>query len=195
MAISTDSIQELRRQTGAGIMDAKRALHEAQGDLEKAVELLRRNGRKIAAGKQHRESREGVIGAYVHANGKVAALVELTCETDFVARTEEFHALAHDLALHVAALDPLYLDATSIPGDVVEKERSIALDLLEREGKPRAILEKIISGKLQKFVSEVSLLEQPFVKDETVTIRSLLEGAMQKFGENIQIRRFVRFQL
>lgn len=194
-AITPELIQQLRSETGAGIMDAKRALDESNGDLGKATELLRLAGQKVAAKKQVRAANEGWIGSYVHANGKVAALVELTCETDFVARSAEFQAFAHDLALHVAAMGPEYLDRDSIPQDVIDREERIARELAAQGGKQEAIIPKIVEGKIAAYAKENAFLEQPFVRDDTKTIRQLITEAVQRFGEHIAVRRFIRFQL
>ncbi len=188
-------LKQLRDETGAGVVDIKQALDAAAGDPVKALELLRKQGKKMAAKKAERVTREGVIGHYVHANGKIAALVALACETDFVARTAAFQELAHDLALHVAAASPAYLAPEDVPAEVVAKEREIAHDQAKSEGKPESIVEKIVDGKLQKFFDEQCLLCQPFVKDDTVTIAELIERTVAKIGEKVEVRRFMRLQL
>ena len=195
MEITKDLLKQLREETGAGIVDIKQALDAVQGDVTKAQELLRKQGKKVAAKKADRVAREGVIGSYIHANNKIAALVMLTCETDFVARNETFQALAHDLALHVTAANPAYLTPDDIPADVLAKEREIATEQAKAGGKPVAIMEKIVEGKLQKFFDESCLLRQPFVKDDSMTITELLEQTVAKIGEKIEVRRFVRMQL
>lgn len=193
--VSAQRIQKLRERTGAGIIDCKRALEEAGGDLERAVMLLRERGQKVAQAKQERLTREGQVGVYVHSNGKVAALVSVACETDFVARTDDFKTLAHDLALHVTALNPRYLKPENVPPDVVEAERQLYRRQLEGQRKPAAVQEKIIAGKLEKFYAEACLLRQPFVKDDSMTVEDLLKQAVAKLGENIQVTDFCRLTI
>lgn len=195
MSITAADIQALRQQTGAGIMDAKRALESTGGDLEKATAELRKAGLKLAAKKSDRTVSEGTIGSYVHSNGKVASLVALACETDFVARTDDFRALASDLAMQVAATNPKYLKPEDIPADIIAAEEAIYRDQLQSEGKPEAMWDKILPGKLARFYSEVCLLHQPFVKDDELTIQDLLTAATAKLGENIQIQAFSRLAL
>ncbi len=195
MGIDTATIQQLRSMTGAGIMDAKNALQEAQGDMDAAIEILKKKGQKIAAKKQDREANEGVVGVYVHANNKVAAMVALACETDFVAKTEDFQALAHDLAMHVTAAEPRYLKPEDVPIEDVEKEKEVYREQLKSEGKPEKMWDTIIEGKIKKFYSEVCLMEQAFIKDEDVTITELVTTAIAKLGENIQVKSFTRMAL
>ncbi|HOY56120.1 MAG TPA: translation elongation factor Ts [bacterium] len=196
MQIDSKIIQKLRATTGAGIMDVKKALEEAGGDEQKALEILRIRGQKIATKKQEeRVAKEGAIAAYVHANGKVAALVMLACETDFVARNEEFKSLAHDIAMQVAAMNPQFLTADKVPQDVVEKEKEIMRASLQDEKKPAAVLEKIMAGKLQKFFEEVCLLEQKFIKDDTKTIADLINEQTAKLGEKIEVKKIARLSL
>lgn len=195
MAITPSDIQTLRQQTGVGLMDAKRALEAVDGDVGKAVTHLRKAGQKIAAKKSQRMIKEGVIGSYVHANGKVAALVALGCETDFVARTDDFKGLASEIAMHVAAMAPQYLTPQDIPADVVAAEEAIYREQLKAEGKPAAMLEKILPGKLKKFYRDVCLLHQPYVRDDRQTIQELVTAATSKLGENIQIVSFYRMSL
>ncbi|MFC1662894.1 translation elongation factor Ts [Patescibacteria group bacterium] len=190
MTITADQVKKLRDQTGVGMMEAKKALDEAEGDMQKAIEVLRKAGQKIADKKQDRTAAEGVIGTYVHANNKVAAMVVLNCETDFVARTDDFKNLAHDIAMQVAATKPEYLNPDEIPADVIEKEKQIASEQSDVAGKPDKVVAKIIEGKLQKFYSEICLLQQPFIKDDSVTIEQLVQDAVTNMGENIQIREF-----
>ncbi len=192
MTISTNDIQTLRQQTGVGLMQAKKALQEVDGDMVKAVEHLRKAGTKIAASKSDRQVKEGVIGNYIHANNKVGAMVALACETDFVARTEDFQNLAHDLAIHVAAANPRYLQASDVPEDVIASEREIYKAQLSSEGKPEKMWDHIIEGKLQKFYSETCFLTQQFVKDDSQTIQQLVQAAVARLGENIQILSFSR---
>jgi elongation factor Ts len=197
MAVGTEAVKELREKTGAGIMDCKKALADAGGDLEKAVDLLRQKGLATAARKAERATNEGLIGSYVHAGGKIGVLIEVSCETDFVARTDEFRALVKDLAIHVAAANPLYLCREEVPSSLIEKEREIYRAQAQESGKPEKIWEKIIDGKLEKFYEDVCLLEQVFVRDEEgkLRMRDLITRAVARLGENIAIRRFARYQL
>ena len=192
MNITTADIQKLREQTGVGMMDAKKALTAAEGDMTAAVEALRKKGQKIAASKSDRVVKEGAVGTYVHSNGKIAALVAVACETDFVARTDAFQELIKDLAMHVAAMNPSYLKPEDVPAEVVAKEQEIYREQLIAEGKPEAMLEKILPGKLKKFYSDVCFLEQAFVKDDSQTIAQLVESTIAKLGENIQVTAFSR---
>jgi len=177
------------------MMDAKQALSEAAGDFDRALENLRKQGKKIAAKKAEREASEGLIGVYLHSNGKVAAMVELKCETDFVARTDKFKQLANDIAMQIAAMSPAYLSPEDVPEEVKEKEREIYRAEVEQQGKPAEIVEKIVEGKLNKFYSQVCLLKQQFIKDDSLTIEQLLEQSIAALGENIKIGKFVRFSL
>ncbi len=195
MEIKASDIKRLRELTGAGMMDAKQALTEAGGDFDKALENLRKQGKKIAAKKAEREASEGLIGVYLHANGKVAAMVEVKCETDFVARTDKFKQLANDIAMQIAAMSPIYLSPEDVPEEVKEKERGIYRVEVEQEGKPAEIVEKIVEGKLNKFYSQVCLLKQQFIKDDSLTIEQLIEQSIAALGENIKIGKFVRFSL
>lgn len=190
-----DLIKELRAKTGAGIMDAKKILQETNGDIEKAVAEMRKRGQKIAAKKSDRATGEGLVECYAHSTGKLASVVELACETDFVARNDEFKALAHDLAMHVAGASPAYLAKEDVPEDVLKKERDLVMEQLKAEGKPEDMLEKIAEGKLQKFYEEVCLLEQPFIKDDKKKVGDVLNEAVAKLGENLVIRRFERWVL
>ncbi|MBI5037924.1 MAG: elongation factor Ts [Candidatus Kerfeldbacteria bacterium] len=195
MPIDTATIQKLRVMTGAGIMDAKKALTEVNGDIDAALEYLKKHGQKVAAQKQDRVARDGVIGTYLHANKKLAALVLLACETDFVAKTEDFQNLAHDIAMQVAAMDPQYVRPEDIPAEVIEKEKDIFRAQLKQEGKPEKMWDAIIEGKLKKYYTEVCLLHQAFVKDEDKTINDLVTAVIAKLGENIQVKRFTRISL
>ena len=188
-------IKKLREATGAGMMDVKRALEDAGWDEEKAVKLLRERGAMKAAKKADREAREGIIGHYIHHNQRVGVLVELNCETDFVARNELFQNLAKDLAMHIAMMNPRYVSAEEIPAEELEKERQIYIQAALNEGKPQQIAEKIAEGRLKKYLEEVVLLEQPFVKDDKVKVKELIQQAIAKIGENIVVRRFCRFEL
>jgi elongation factor Ts len=195
MKISVELVKELRNETGAGVMEAKKALEDAGGDMEVAATALRAKGAAEAADRSDREAREGVIEVYAHPGSRVGVMVELNCETDFVGRNEKFINLAHDLALHVAAMQPRYLGIDDIPQDVVDKETEMIRDQALTEGKPANIVEKIISGRMSKFYEEYCLLEQPFVKDDTVKVKELITEAVRMMGENIMIRRFVRYEL
>lgn len=192
MAISVEDIKRLRDQTGAGMMKAKEALEASDGDMDKAVKYLREKGEASAAKRAEREARAGMIEAYVHS-GRIGVLVELNCETDFVARTDDFKALARDLAMHVAAASPEYVTPDEVPAEVVERERDIYRN--EVQGKPAEIVDKIVEGKLAKFYEGVCLMQQPFVKDPDTTVGGLVTEAIAKMGENIVVRRFVRYEL
>ena len=194
MSITAQQVQELRRKTGAGIMDCKKALAETEGDMEKAAVLLRKAGISRADARLARATSEGVIASYIHV-GKIGVLVELNCETDFVARTSEFQQLGSNLAMHVAAESPKYLRPEEIPGEVIEKEKEIYRALALKEGKPENVLDRIVEGRLKKFYSEVCLLEQPYVRDDQVTVSEVVKDVMAKIGENIVVRRFVRYQV
>lgn len=195
MEITTSIVKELREATGAGVLDCKKALEASGGDLEKAKAYLREKGLAAAAKKAGRVAKEGLIEAYVHTGGRVGALIELDCETDFVARTEEFKALAHDLAMQVVAAKPLYLAPEDIPPDVLEGERNVYRAQARDAGKPEHIIERIVEGKLQKHFQEVCLMRQPFIKDDDLTVQDILTRTIAKLGENIVMRRFARFEL
>ncbi len=195
MPISTQDIQKLREETGAGIMDAKKALEKADGDFNKAVEYMKQQGQKIAAKKQDRQTKQGTVGSYVHANGRVAALVGVACESDFVANTETFQELAHDLAMHVAATDPQYVKPEDVPAEIIENEKNIFRVQLQTSGKPEKLWEGIIQGKLNKFFSETCLIKQPYIKEDKKTVEQLIQESILKLGENIQIKGFKRIAL
>ncbi|MBI4600289.1 elongation factor Ts [Candidatus Uhrbacteria bacterium] len=188
-------IVKLREFTGAGIVDCKNALEEAQGDYQGAVELLRKKGQKVAANKQERETKEGRVHAYIHGNGKAGALVEILCETDFVARNEQFIQFCHDVAMHIVAANPLYVRTGDVPSETIEKERAIYEEQMAGENKPPEIKDKIIQGKLAKYYQEVCLLNQLFIKDDSQTVEQYLTSMIAKIGEKIEIRRFSRFSL
>lgn len=190
--ISTQMVKELREATNAGILDCRKALSEADGNFEQAVEVLRKKGLASAAKKANRETNEGVVGHYIHTGSKLASLVELNCETDFVARTESFQELARDLAMHVAAARPTYLRREDVPANVVDNEKVIYREQMANSGKPAHVLEKIIEGKLDKWYSEVCLLEQGFIKDPDTNIQQLLTQKIATLGENIKVNRFAR---
>ena len=194
-SINAKDVAELRRRTGAGMMDCKKALAENGGDFEKATEWLRAHGTARADKRADRTAKQGLVESYVHHSGKIAVLLELNCETDFVARTEEFRQLAREVAMHVAATAPLAVSVDQLPADVVERERRIYTEQVAQEGKPEAIRAKIVDGKLKKFYAEAVLLEQPFVKDDSRTVGDVVKALSGKTGENIVVRRFVRYQL
>ena len=191
--ITTEKIKELRAKTGAGIVDCKKALQEADGDIEKALEILRKKGAAKAAKKADRATAEGIVVSYIHAGGKVGSLVEINCETDFVARTEDFKALGHEIAMQVAAMNPKYVSREEVPAEIIEKEKEILKEQALAEGKPEHIVEKIVEGRLNKFYSENCLLEQPWIKDDSKTIGDLVKEYITKLGENIKVKRFCRF--
>ena len=193
--ITTQMIKELRKATGAGVLDCKQALAANDGDMDKAATYLREKGMAAAAKRASREAREGLIGSYIHAGSRVAALVELNCESDFVAHTDEFQALAHDLAMQVVAAKPLYLKPEDVPADVLEQEKAIYRAQMQDSGKPDNIVDRIVEGKLKKFYEEVSLLEQPFIKDAAITVGELVQQHNALLGENLIVRRFVRFEI
>ena len=195
MAISAADVKELRERTGAGMMDCKRALEEAGGEMEKAIDLLRSRGAAKVAKRSGREAREGAVGSYVHMNGWIGVLVEVNCETDFVARNDEFQTLVRDLAMHIAASNPLALTEEEIPAEVVERERSVFREQVRNEGKPENLWDKIVEGKLRKFYQESTLLQQPFVKDTDKTVGDLVAEVAARTGENVVVRRFVRYAL
>jgi elongation factor Ts len=197
MEITSARVKELREKTGAGMMDCKNALSDAGGDEEKAIEILRKKGLSRVEKRAGRDAKEGLVEAYIHTGGKLGVLVELDCETDFVARTDEFRTLVRDIALHVAATNPMAVAREDVPADVVAKEKEIYRAQMEAEGKkkPPEIIEKIVSGKMDKFYSEVCLLEQPFVKIPEKTIKTLIDDVAAKLGENLILRRFCRFKI
>ncbi len=195
MAISAKDVAELRRRTGVGMMECKNALEEAGGDMEKATDILRKRGMANADKRAGRTAREGMIGHYVHFNGKVGVLVDLNCETDFVARTEDFQALAKDLSLHIASAKPIAVSVDDLPEELVAKEREIVQAQVAESGKPEAVREKIVEGKMKKFSKERVLLDQPFVKDDKVSVGQLITEASAKLGEKVVVRRFVRYEL
>lgn len=193
--ISASQVKTLREQTGAGMMDAKAALSEAGGDFEQAVGLLRKKGVLKAGKKTDRITKQGIIESYIHGEGRIGVLLEVNCETDFVARNPEFKNLVHELALHIAASSPLYVSREAVPVEIIEKEKAIYTEAALAEGKPGVIAEKIVAGKMEKFYELVCLLDQPFVKDEDVKIGELITQKIATIGENIQVRRFTRYVL
>jgi len=195
MQIPAQLVKELRERTNAGFSDCRAALVEAGGDIEKAISVLRKKGQAAAAKKAQREASEGLVGSYIHAGGKIGVLVELNCESDFVARTDAFQQLSHDIAMHVAALDPRYVRREEVTPEMLEKEREIYRAQALATGKPEAVVEKIVTGKMEKFYEENCLYEQHYIKDESVTIGEMITQAIAKLGENISIRRFARFKV
>ncbi len=195
MSLSAEKVADLRRRTGAGMMECKTALQEADGDIDKAIEILRKRGVAKAAKRAERPTAAGVIDAYIHPGERLGVLVEVDVETDFVARNQEFRRFVRDIAMHIAASDPLAIDRDGVPQDVVDREKRIYEEQVAQSGKPAAIIEKIVQGKLEKFYADVCLLEQPFVKAPEKTVGDYLKETIAKFGENMVIRRFSRFKL
>jgi elongation factor Ts len=195
LKITTAMVRELREETGAGVLDCRNALQEMDGDFDKAVEYLRQKGLAAAAKRASRAANEGTIGSYVHAGSRVAALVEVNCETDFVAMTGDFLALAHDLAMQVVAANPKYLLPEDIPAEVIEAEKENYRAQVEDSGKPEHVVDKIVEGKLQKYYQEVCFMQQPFIKGEGLAVQDVVTQVVAKLGENIVVRRFVRFEL
>jgi elongation factor Ts len=193
--ISAAQVKDLREKTGAPMMDCKQALTEAKGDMEQAVVLLRKKGVSVAAKKSSRVTSEGAVESYIHAGGKIGVLVEVNCESDFVARNEDFKELVHDIAMHIAASDPKFVRKEDVSQADFEREKDIYLAQAIASGKPPQIAEKMVTGKMEKFYEEVCLLEQPFIKDQTVSIAQLIATKIGKLGENISVRRFVRFKV
>ncbi len=195
MAITAQMVKELRERTGAGMMECKKALQEANGDIEKAIEILKKKGIAKAEKKASRATKEGLIGSYIHMGGKIGVLVEVNCETDFVARTDEFQALVKDIAMQIAAMNPKYISPEDVPEEVIEKEKAIYREQALESGKPEHVVDRIVEGKMKKFFEEVCLLEQKFIKDDSKKVRDIITEAIAKLGENIKVSRFVRFQI
>ncbi|MCB1033190.1 MAG: translation elongation factor Ts [Acidobacteria bacterium] len=195
MKITAQMVKELRERTSAPMMDCKKMLEEAGGDMEKAIDLLRKKGLAAAAKKAGRVTAEGAVGSYIHAGGKIGVLVEVNCETDFVARTDDFQEIVKDLGLHIAAADPRFVRREEVTEDILAREREIYRDQALASGKPENIVDRIVDGKMSKFYSECVLLEQPFVKNPDQTVEAYLAERVAKIGENIQVRRFARFKL
>ena len=195
MEINAAQVKELRDSTGAGIMDCKKALQESEGDIEKALRILREKGLAGAQKKSGRVASDGIIDSYIHLNSRIGVLLEVNCETDFVARNETFRAMVHDVAMHIAASSPLYVSPEDIPEDVLEQEREINRNRALKEGKPEKVVDKIVEGRLKKYYEEICLLEQPFVKDPEISIAELVQRTIAAVGENIVVRRFARFQV
>lgn len=195
MEISADQVKKLRQRTGIGFMECKKVLEESEGDMEKAILILRKKGYARAKKKMTREAGEGIVGSYIHLNGKIGVLVEVNCESDFVSRNKEFGELVKNIAMHIAAADPQYFSSEEIPEEVLNQEKEIIRDQFKDSGKPPEIVEKIVQGKLGKFFEEVCLLDQPYIKDDKISVKELLTSHIAKFGENLIIRRFARFEL
>ena len=195
MQVTAQMVKELRERTGAGMMDCKTALTETKGEMEKAVDLLRKKGLAAAAKKAGRVAAEGAVASYIHAGGKIGVLVEVNSETDFVAKTEEFQQLVRDIAMHIAAAEPRFVRREEVTEDILERERAIYREQAAASGKPANVVEKIVTGKMEKFYSETCLLEQPFVKNPDQTVGQLVTEAVAKIGENLQVRRFTRYRL
>ena len=195
MAITAALVKELREKTGAGMMDCKKALSATDGDMDKAIDFLREKGLASAAKKAGRVAAEGVVTSYIHAGGRIGVLVEVNCETDFVAKTDAFKELVKDIAMHIAATNPSYLKREEVPTAELEHEQAVLAEQARNEGKPEKIIEKMVAGRIEKYYKEVCLMEQPFVKDPDKTISDLITESIAKIGENISIRRFTRYQL
>ncbi|MFH1728944.1 MAG: translation elongation factor Ts [Pseudomonadota bacterium] len=193
--ISAKLVKELREKTGVGMMDCKKALQDSEGDFEKAIIILREKGLAKAAKRESKETKEGKVLSYIHPGGKVGVLLELNCETDFVAKTEDFDELGKDIAMHIAALNPPFLSSDKVPVDYIEKEKEIFITQLKNEGKPENIIPNIVAGKVKKMYQEVCLLEQPFVKNDKITVEERIKESFLKIGEKISVKRFARFKL
>ncbi|PIE56407.1 MAG: elongation factor Ts [Desulfobulbus propionicus] len=195
MTITSQMVKELREKTNAGMMDCKKALGETGGDMEKAVDLLRQKGLAVAAKRADRATSEGVVECYIHGGGKLGVMVEIGCETDFVGKNDEFRTFARDVAMHVAAVNPVAVSREEMPAEMIAREREIYVAQAKESGKPENIIDKIVSGKIEKYVSEACLLEQKYVKNPDLTVQDLLNELIAKMGENIAIKRFARFQI
>lgn len=195
MSISASDVKELRERTGVGMMDCKKALVDTNGDMEAAVDLLRSKGAAKAAKRSDRSTNEGTVGSYLHHGGRIAVLIELNCETDFVANTDDFQGLARDLAMHIAASNPLSVSEADIPAEIVDRERAVYVEQVRNEGKPESIQEKIVEGKVRRFFEEMTLMKQKFVKNPEMTIEQLVTEVAARTGEKIEVRRFVRYEV
>ena len=195
MKIDAEKIKALRKSTGAGFLDCKKALEENGGDIEKATEFLRKKGIASAVKKMSREAKEGIVESYIHPGAQLGVMVEVNCETDFVARTAEFKQLAHEIAMHIAIAAPQYVKREDVPEDVLNKEKEIYTEQMKNSGKPENVIEKIVEGKINKFYKEICLLEQEYARDNSVSIHDLVKSFIAKLGENITIRRFARFKI
>jgi elongation factor Ts len=195
MDISADAIKELRQRTGVGVMDCKKALLECAGNVNEAIDFLRRKGLAKAAKRAGRQTAEGLISSYIHPGGKIGVLVDIDCETDFVARTEDFQNLAKEIAMHIAAMNPIAISREDVPPQLIEKEKEILRTEASSSGKPEKVVDKIVEGRLEKFFAEQCLLEQAYIKNPDITVKDLIFGAIAKIGENITVRRFTRYQV
>jgi len=195
MAVSADLVKELRQRTGIGMMECKKALEESDGDIDKAITILRKKGHARAKDKMSREASEGAVGSYIHLNGKIGVLVEVNCESDFVSRNDEFQELVKNIAMHIAASSPQYVSSEDVPLEVLEEEKDIIREQFKDSNKPPEIIDKIVQGKLGKFYQEACLLDQPYIKDDKMSVKDLITSFIAKFGENILVRRFARFEL
>jgi elongation factor Ts len=195
MDITAEMVKELRQRTGIGVMECKEALKESKGDVEKAIVVLRKKGHARAKDKMSRDTVEGMVGSYIHLDGKIGVLLEVNCESDFVSRNDEFKELVKNIAIHIAASAPEYLSSEDIPPEVIEEEKEIIREQFKDSKKPPEIIEKIVQGKIGKFNEEVCLMDQPYIKDDKVSIKELVTSHIAKFGENIRIKRFARFEL
>jgi len=195
MVITADLVRELREKSGAGIMDCKEALKGSDGDIEKATDYLRKKGLSKAAKKSGRQTSEGIVGAYIHGGGRIGVLLEVNCETDFVARNEVFKGFVNDIAMHIAAINPLHVCPEEVPAEEIAREKAVLTEQAKESGKPEKVIPRIVEGRLAKFFEEKCLLKQPFVKDSDKTVESLLKEKISELGENITIRRFVRYHL
>ncbi|OPY89441.1 MAG: Elongation factor Ts [Syntrophus sp. PtaU1.Bin208] len=195
MAITSEMVKELRTKTGAGMMDCKEALNSSNGDFDKAIDYLRKKGMSAATKRSSKAAKDGTVASYIHMGGKIGVMVELNCETDFVAKTDDFQTIARDLAMHVAASNPTYVGPDDVPADVLEREKEIYRSQALAEKKPEKIWDKIIEGKLNKYYEEVCLVKQKFIKNTDITIETMINNLIAKTGENIVIRRFARYQL
>lgn len=195
MTITSQMVKELRDKTNAGMMDCKKALTETAGDMEKAVDLLRQKGLAVAAKRAGRETKEGIVECYIHAGGKLGVMVEVGCETDFVAKTDDFKAFAKNIAMHIAAANPIAVNRDEVPAEVLQREKDIYVNQALESGKPQQIVEKIVSGKVEKYLAEICLMEQKYVKNDELTVQDLLNELVAKMGENISIKNFARFQI
>jgi elongation factor Ts len=195
MDITAEMVKELRQRTGIGVMECKKALKESKGDIEKAILILRKKGYARAKDKMSRDTAEGIVGSYIHLNGKIGVLIEINCESDFVSRNDEFKELVKNIAIHIAASAPEYLSSEDIPQEVLKEEKEIIREQFKDSKKPPEIIEKIVQGKIGKFNEEVCLLDQPYIKDDKISIKELVTSHVAKFGENIRIKKFARFEL
>lgn len=193
--ISAQEVKKLRDRTGASMAECKKSLEESSGDMEKAIKVMQKSGSKIADKKCGRNMAEGYIGSYIHSNGKVGVLVEVICETDFVARNEEFKKLTHDLAMHIAALNPKYVGCDEVDSEIIKSKREEFLEEVKKENKPPEIMEKMVEGKVKKYFDEICLMSQPFVKNPEMTIEGLVTEKIAKLGENVKVKRFIRFEI